>query len=250
MEIGSDAIFKEILIRHQLNDFDALWALEGELVEEGNIKEKSGHSHVVRLSFPTGAEPIQTYMKKQTNYATTLSRMMHRTQSICRREYSNIQRWHQLNLPTLEALYCAEVKNPLRGILITRALEGYMPLDDYLGKASPEQRTRLLAVAARLVRRIHQSGWVHRCLFPKHVFVCLEHQTVPLKMIDLEKARRAWLGMHDHVRDLSAFVRRIHWSSTAECEQFLNIYTEGLHPWHAQLLKYCVTHRIARRRLK
>ncbi len=246
MEIGSNVAFKQILIQHHLDDFEALWAVEGEFVEEGNIKPKSGHSHVVRLSLKTDNTSVLVYMKKQTNYATTLSRLLHRTSSICRREYHNIHDWHQRGLPTVEGLYCAEVKNPLRGILITRALEDSQSLDDFLKTASPEKRQSILRDIAKLTRRIHQAGRVHRCLFPKHVFVRADDHA--LTLIDLEKARKSWCWISDHARELASFMRRLEWKSEAEYQQFLNDYMEALPGWHQFILKWLLGRRIQRYR--
>lgn len=231
-----------------MNDFEALWAIEGELVEEGNIKAKSGHSHVVRAMLPIEGTMRSVYIKKQTNYATAFSRFLHRTSSLCRREYANITAWHRIGLPTMDAVYCAEVRNPLRGILMTLALEGYQPLDAYLAAALPDARKQMLEATARLTRRIHDAGWVHRCFFPKHVFVSTTTTTDPLKMIDLEKARKAWLGVRDYSRDLGSFVRRIEWHSDAEQQIFFDAYFGGTSvTFYRRLFMYLIGQRIAQK---
>lgn len=227
MIIGVDDSFKHILILNKLNDFESLWNLKGELVEAGNVKEKSGHSHVMRAYLDTGMGPICIYMKRQSNYATNLSRILGRSRSICSREYENIAAWEALRLPALKAVYCAEVQNPLRGILITIALEGYQPLDDYLPTASSQDRRAILQETAKLIRSIHKAGWVHRCLFPKHVFVSPSNKIVPAQMIDLEKARKAWFGIRDYTRDLTAFERRMAWQDDAERTLFFDTYFGG-----------------------
>jgi hypothetical protein len=224
MIIGVDAAFQHILTINKLNDFDALWNLKGELVEAGNVKEKSGHSHVMRAYLDTATGPLCIYMKRQSNYVTTLSRLLGHSRSICRREYESIAAWEALGLPALKAVYCAEVQNPLRGILITIALEGYQPLDDYLATASTHDRRTMLEETAKLIRCIHNAGWVHRCFFPKHVFVSPTNAATPAQMIDLEKARKAWFGIQDYTRDLTSFERRMTWQDEAERTLFFDTY--------------------------
>ncbi|MFI4957294.1 MAG: lipopolysaccharide kinase InaA family protein [Gammaproteobacteria bacterium] len=227
MDIGVDESFRHVLNINKLNDFESLWNLKGELVELGNVKEKSGHSHVMRAYLESETGPLCVYMKRQSNYSTTLSRLLGRSRSICRREYENIAAWEAMGLPALKAVYCAEVQNPLRGILITVALEGYQPLDDYLPSATAQGRRAMLQATAKLIRCIHDAGWVHRCFFPKHVFVSPNNTAKPAQMIDLEKARKAWFGVRDYTRDMASFERRMVWQDEAERKMFFDSYFGG-----------------------
>lgn len=231
-----------------MSEFERYWNMQGSLVEEGNVKAESGHSHVVRASVTINGTERLVYIKKQTNYATAFSRMLHRTSSLCLREYANIMAWHGLGLPTMDAVYHGEIRNPLRGILVTLSLDGYVPLDDALKQASVAERSRLLTETAKLIRRIHEAGWVHRCFFPKHVFVTAQQVDEPLKMIDLEKARKAWLGIRDYARDLGSFVRRIEWASDAERDAFFQAYFgDTTHPAYRGLFMFLIGKRVAQK---
>ncbi len=223
--------------KHQWNDFEALWALEATQVEEGNDKETGGHSHVVHF-MTSDPEPAHVYMKKQFNYSTRWSRLIGKPRSVCCREYDNIAAWKKLGIPTLDALHCAERYNPLRAILITAALDGYLPLNEYLLTVAEEKRVHVLQGVGRLLHRIHAAHWAYRCCYPKHLFVSVA--TAEIKIIDLEKARRSWTWMYDHLRDLSAFDRRMVWRSKAERQAFFDAYFERTSGLYRQLTMYCL----------
>lgn len=115
----------------------------------------------------------------------------------------------------LRALAAAAVPVPLlvasgsepdgRSFVVTRAVAG-APLDDVLreGRLSvPERRRDVLRRLARLVRRLHAAGFVHRDLYLCHVL--LSDDASELTLIDVERAlprrRTRW-----RVKDLAALL--------------------------------------------
>lgn len=239
-----DPVFSSVLKEHELADFESLWQQEGRLVEEGNVKSRSGHSHVVRLKLEDSTKTWVVYMKRQENYVTNKSRLMKRPRAICAREFTNINIWRKLGFPTMQALYFEQVeqskKQPLRAILITKGLSGYQPLDEWLSKTKDRKlRAQAFLKTATALRRIHQHSWLHHCLFPKHVFVRENDGQVDIRFIDLEKAKKCILTKHRIISELTAFVRRCEWRNQAEMVQFLKYYwnVKKLRPEHKRMVK-------------
>lgn len=242
--------FKDILSSYQLNSFEALWLYQGEWVEEGNTKEKSGLSHVVRMRLAHQGQTTVAYMKRQENYHTNASRLFFKPRAICAREFENINTWQAMGLPTMQALYFSQHDYPLRAILITRDLTGFAPLDEWLSKASDEHRLKALQETARLLRCIHDAKWLHRCFFPKHVFIRQVGDTIELRMIDLEKARKAWMTPGAVIDEITQFYRRMAWKP-GEAQAFLCTYfkTEHLSWWQQWLVKRIEKRTLSKRRI-
>lgn len=115
-----------------------------------------------------------------------------------------------------------------RSYVVVRAVEG-VPLDDALraGRfAAPAERRRLVRALARLVRRLHETGTVHRDLYLCHVLV--SPSGCRLSLIDFERAlarRRArW-----RVKDVAALLSSVPegFLSRTDAVRFLLEYRGG-----------------------
>jgi len=103
-----------------------------------------------------------------------------------------------------------------QGLLITRALSGYVSLEEWYAADHPRDQAvdeRVLwQLAANLVR-LHQAGWQHGCLYPKHLFVkvvAIESATdVSVALLDLEKSRQRITSLAAARHDLRQLHR--HW---------------------------------------
>lgn len=82
-----------LLQRHGLNDFEALWALQLDAVDEPNTG-RGGWSSVFRLEL----EGKGFYLKRQSNY---LTRTLHRPfgEPTFAREFRNISRYQSSGFP-------------------------------------------------------------------------------------------------------------------------------------------------------
>jgi hypothetical protein len=101
----------------------------------------------------------------------------------------------------------------------------------------------VLHAVAQQIRRFHDLGWVHRALYPKHVFVRLDAAAPQVALIDLEKARQS-IGAWRRARfDLAALHRHTVGLSTRDRLYFFKRYLHGesfarpLHWCDKQLLK-------------
>ncbi len=235
-----DPVFSSVLKKNAFENFQALWGHEGELVEEGNNRIRSGMSHVVRMKLDDTTKTWTVYMKRQEHHLSLFTRLFLRPKSICARELRNIQLWQKIGIPTTQPLYFEQMENPIRAILITKGLTDYVSLEEWLSKVSDhKRRQRAFALTAQLFSRIHQNGWVHRCFFPKHLFIRECDGAMDMRVIDLEKAKRCFVTKRRVVNELSTFIRRCEWQDQTEVLQFLKAYwnTKKFDFAHRRMLK-------------
>ncbi|MDG9925616.1 MULTISPECIES: lipopolysaccharide kinase InaA family protein [unclassified Pseudomonas] len=228
---------RAILERHGLADYDALWALKLEAVDEPNT-ERGGWSSVYRLDLGEAAY----YLKRQSNHLTrTLTRPF--GEPTFAREFRNIQRYKELGVPALQAAFFGERQLPgeQRAILLTRALDGWQDLDQWLQRwpqLAEAQRSAILQACGELAGRLHGAGQVHGCFYPKHIFLREQGAGFAAQLIDLEKTRPLLFGRRDRIKDLEPLLRRASAWSEADVRQLLVAYLGAeadIAPWSQRL---------------
>ncbi len=214
---------RAILAAHQLDSFEALWALELAAVDAPNT-ERGGYSSVSRLVLGEAAY----YLKRQTNHLTrSLAHPF--GEPTFAREFRNIQRYQRLGIPALRAAFFAQrrVAGEQSALLLTRALDGWQDLEHWLqgwAERGEAQRMAILRACGELVRRLHDAGQVHGCFYPKHIFLREDDGKFVAQLIDLEKTRSLLFGERDRIRDLEPLLRRASSWSEAEVCQLLRAY--------------------------
>lgn len=214
---------RALLERHGLADFDALWALKLEAVDEPNV-ERGGWSSVYRLDLGEAAY----YLKRQSDHLTrSLAHPF--GEPTFAREFRNIRRYRALGIPALQAAFfgARAVNGERRAILVTRALDGWQELEHYLARwqqVEPAQRTAILQACGRLARQLHQAGQMHGCFYPKHIFLRASADGFEAQLIDLEKTRPLLLGRRDRIKDLEPLLRRASVWSEADIAELLHAY--------------------------
>ena len=216
---------RALLERNGLADFDALWAVQLEAVDEPNTSG-GGWSSVFRMDL----EGQGFYLKRQSNY---LTRTLHSPlgEPSFAREFRNIERYKQLGIPALEAVFFGERKVPgeRRAILMTRALDGWTDLDSLLeqwSQLTAGQQQAILQACGQLARRLHAVRQVHGCFYPKHIFLQPDGAAYRAQLIDLEKTRLLLLGQRDRVKDIEPLLRRAHAWTEADVRALLAAYLE------------------------
>ena len=216
---------RALLERNGLADFDALWAVQLEAVDEPNTSG-GGWSSVFRMDL----EGQGFYLKRQSNY---LTRTLHSPlgEPSFAREFRNIERYKTLGIPALEAVFFGERKVPgeRRAILMTRALDGWNDLDSLLEQwpqLTAGQQQAILQACGQLARRLHAVRQVHGCFYPKHIFLQPDGAAYRAQLIDLEKTRPLLLGQRDRVKDIEPLLRRAHAWTEADVRALLAAYLE------------------------
>ena len=219
---------RDVLWRHGLDSFDALWDLQLEAVDAPNT-QRGGWSSVYRLELEDANGAKQSfYLKRQDNHLTRgLTAPF--GQPTFAREFASIQHYAHLGIPALETAFFAERQLPghKQAILLTRALDAYAPADQWYQRwteLSWRGRQDLILASAALVRALHNTGRIHNCLYPKHVFLKLDGDGAGARFIDLEKTRRALFGERDFVRDLESLHRRSQAPSRSQRLRFFLAY--------------------------
>ncbi|MGE8388235.1 MAG: lipopolysaccharide kinase InaA family protein [Pseudomonas sp.] len=212
-----------LLKRHGLNDFEALWALQLDAVDEPNTG-RGGWSSVYRLEL----EGKGYYLKRQSDY---LTRTLHRPfgEPTFAREFRNISRYQKLHIPALQAVFYGERKQAghHRAILLTRALDDWSDLESLLAQwpqLSAAARDGILQACGQLARTLHSAGQVHGCFYPKHIFLRQRREGWDAQLIDLEKTRPLLFGKRDRLKDLEPLLRRARAWGEADVRTLLAAY--------------------------
>ncbi|MCE1116897.1 MULTISPECIES: lipopolysaccharide kinase InaA family protein [Pseudomonas] len=214
-----------LLKRHGLSDFEALWALQLDAVDEPNTG-RGGWSSVFRLEL----EGKGYYLKRQCDY---LTRSLQRPfgEPTFAREFRNISRYQKLEIPALQAVFFGERKQAgqHRAILMTRALDDWSDLERLLEQwpQLPEaQRRGILQACGQLARTLHGAGQMHGCFYPKHIFLRERREGWQAQLIDLEKTRPLLFGQRDRVKDLEPLLRRARAWGEADVRELLGAYLQ------------------------
>ncbi len=218
------------------SDFESLWTCTDEWFEPPNYRRK-GWSGVSLLEI-AGSNEAPFFIKRQENHNTPT--LLHPFNGVptYQREMESIQRFHQLDIPTLDIVYYNErkVEGKHQAILISRALDGYQNLHEWKEKASEGEVTIALLKLAEAVRHMHDQGQCHMCLYTTHVFVRYfskqdeqvksgQFKAGPdIRFIDLEKARYQMIPEVRRFKDLECLFRHFFNFTRAQAEEFLDHY--------------------------
>jgi len=231
--------WQKILQQNGLDSFDALWNLDVEWFEEPN-ERRGGWSGVARIQLKSSeGEEIGAFLKRQQNHMCRSPLHPIRGVLTFAREFNNIRRFQQINVPALEPIFFGQrqVNGDHQGILITRELEGFAPMDEpqFLPGsagllASIKARRALFEKLAELLRRLHADKRQHSCLYFKHIFVKpVNEAEFEVRLIDLEKARWQPLQQRAAFRDLYTLSRHADSWPLTDYMRFFLIYRQEKH---------------------
>ncbi|KPX34981.1 MULTISPECIES: lipopolysaccharide kinase InaA family protein [Pseudomonas syringae group] len=215
-----------LLARHHLADFESLWNIRLDAVDEPNTG-RGGWSSVFRLDL----DGQGFYLKRQSNYLTHTLHHPFGEPSFSR-EFRNISRYRKLGIPALQAVFYGEqkVEGEHRAILMTRALDGWTDLDELLlqwSSLAAGERLAVLQACGRLAHTLHGAGQVHGCFYPKHIFLRPGGAGYQAQLIDLEKTRPVIFGKRDLARDLEPLLRRAQVWNESERRELLAAYLQA-----------------------
>lgn len=194
---------------------DAWLALEGEWVEEPNVR-RGGFSGVQRI---TSSQGTLLYRKQQLAhiYRSLFHPLGYPTAMRERDALLDCQRL-QVPVPPIRFAACRKLKNEWQAVLVTEALEGFNSLEQcYLERDELRWgnalHLRVLHEIGRVLGRLNAGSRQHGCLYLKHVFIRISAGLVEVALIDLEKSRRRLTRQQASRHDLRQIARRSPWSA-------------------------------------
>lgn len=227
-----DPAWQATLQQHGLDAFEAWWTRDIAWFEPPN-ERRGGWSGVGKLVLPVENQPpLVLFVKKQQNHGRRTWRHPLAGEPTFRREFDRLQALAKAGIPAPKVLMYAESlhQSSQRAILVTENLHDFVDLEQLLPTILTQpvaQRRRLLRAVAQQIRRFHNLGWVHRALYPKHIFVRPDDVAPQVALIDLEKARQS-LGAWRRARfDLAALHRHTEGLADRDRLYFFKQYLHG-----------------------
>lgn len=198
--------------QHGLVTFEDWWSREIAWFEAPN-QRRGGWSGVGKLELPLESRSgLTVFVKKQQNHGRRTLCHPIIGEPTFRREFKRLQALADAGIPAPKVLLYAESleSGNQRAVLVTENLHGFVDLEQCLPsvlKKTQAERRQLLRAVALQIRRFHDLGWVHRALYPKHIFIQKEADIPQVAFIDLEKTRKS-VGAWRRARfDLAALSR-------------------------------------------
>jgi len=168
-----------------------------------------------------GVDGPRVYVKRQTGYYCRPPWRGFLATPTLRREVRALRAWRNLGLPVPEVV---AYRQQGRGAeLAVMEVRGAVPLDEAMA-APGADRQDIVARLARVLGRLHRSGWTHGALSAEHILVSITDGGITL--IDLEKAKRS---RRLRRRDLERLRRRTDWFTPEERSLFEAEYRASLH---------------------
>ena len=158
-----------------------------ELVKPPQSRRSGGVSSVyLEPGARWGLEGQRIYVKCQTDYFCRPPWRGFLATPTLRREVRALRAWRALGIPV--PVVVAYRQQGLRAELALAEVQGGVPFDEAMARPDADRRTLVIQLA-RVVGRLHRSGWTHGALSSEHILVNPDDGTITF--IDLEKAKRS-----------------------------------------------------------
>ncbi len=205
--------YRSLAQSRQWSDLDELLShVQGQLVRPTHHARET-----LRLELPGADGACSTfYLKREPRvpwkYVLRRAAFSGRWWTPARNELEMLLRLRAAGLAGPEVVVCCQRLWPRPACaLITKALEGYQPLNQLLAREGRRlavpQLARLFAALGDQLARMHEAGVFHPRLFSDHVYVRPEDQGWQLAFLGF---RRAWacnhLGLQARARSLAAML--------------------------------------------
>lgn len=240
---------RRLFQENKLSGFTDLWHLDASWVEPPN-ERRNGLSGVVDYELKLGDGSVQRiFIKRQENHNTRTLKHPIRGIPTFFREFNYAQKLQHEGVPVIEVLYYGQAlsRGNQQAILVSRALEGYVSLDQWFARyeerKSPIRVRSVLQAVVKAVKLMHQIGVRHGSLYGKHVFVRppadgdTTGAVVDVCLVDLEKARIPISRSRMIVKDLSQLLRHTKGMTQQEIHALVDLYFDesDRKRWHLRL---------------
>lgn len=218
-----------------LLDIESVSKREFDWFEEPN-RRRGGWSGVTRIVLNPEAAPEDqkaVFLKIQQNHFYRAPSTFFLKRLSFAREFDALQALAPVVscMPNLLLFAQWEHDGNHGSLIITEALEGLQPFDDWLRKQKAataqdkEPILKALQSIASAAREIHNAGWAHFGFYPKHAFIRKdENGEFTTCLIDLEKARQPLLKSQSTAEDVSRFLRHSRELNNEEKVDYLRAY--------------------------
>jgi len=230
----------EIFKKNELDNFEALWNAEVEIVDDPNIG-RGGYSDVGILRLSNGSAEEVFFVKRQTNHNCRTFWHPFRGIPLAIREWLNMNRFQKAGIQTLEVVCVGRhFDGDDRAILVSRALDGFQTIREWLSQKPDEKlRARVMMVLGKLIGKMHRAGIRHGSLYRKHVFVSID-MPEDIRFIDLEKSKPIW-SKRSGLKDFVTFLYRTSELKKQDKEKLLTAYVDaGPDRWGRKISKDAV----------
>jgi serine/threonine protein kinase len=224
--------YQQIFKQHQLDGFNQLWHKNIDWFEEPNHR-RGGWSGVGQLTLKNKSDELSVFVKKQQNHGRRTFFHPLKGEPTFRREFKWLEFLDACHIKAPKVIFYGEqsIDDKDCVILATEALLGFEPLDvvtlhwQATAQQTRQQKKQLIEAIANTLRSFHQTGLVHRALYPKHIFIKNGDTHPEVALIDLEKARFSLFFLYRAYFDLSALNRHItYWSKSERLYFFLQYF--------------------------
>jgi tRNA A-37 threonylcarbamoyl transferase component Bud32 len=209
------------------------------------LTDGEGRRHLLYLK-RYGAEPVSAALRRRLTHG--------RWCSAARVELDNIRRARAAGVPTMRAVSCGEEPVRLgagRSYLIATAVPGEALercFEPFLRRHARDGKVAAVTSRlARLVRALHDAGYVHRDLYASHVFLDDAAGEPQLYLIDLARMfAPRWRPLRWYVKDVAQLKYSMPPAWVAECWQaFLAEYLPGVGPRGLRAFDAAVDRKVA-----
>jgi len=219
-----------------IGDFESVWNFHLERVDHPN-KGRGGWSEVCYYQLPDPVFDVKAlYIKRQQDFCFVDWRRPFKGLPTFQREYRNLVWCLERGLPVVKpvAFGVRDEKGHRQAVLITQALDDYFSLDNdqEIATLGVRQRRMVIRAVANVIKRLHESGIQHGCLYPKHIFINrqkLDEDIVDVRLIDMEKASPLSIWNKGVMRDLDTLSRRAYGWPNRDRLCFLKHYCDSDH---------------------
>ena len=228
--------WEEALKQADLLNIEALTTREFDWFEEPN-RRRGGWSGVTRIVLNPEAAPQDqqaVFLKIQQNHFYRAPSTFFLKRLSFAREFDALQALAPVVscIPNLLQFAQWEHDGNRGSVIMTEALEGLQPFDQWLRKqenaAAPHQSEpirKALQSIASAAREVHNAGWAHFGFYPKHAFIRKdENGNYTTCLIDLEKARQPLRSSQCTIEDVSRFLRHSPELNNQEKVEYLRAY--------------------------
>lgn len=230
-----DPDWRPVFLAKGMDHLDAWWRLADEgrrqatLMDDPN-RRYGGEMRVYRIRvLDVDGQPRHLYVKCQREQKRrTAAHPLHGEPTLFT-EFRALRRCLNDGIPVARPVFFdTRIGGDRRRytVMVSQGLDGFHGLDEIDPAAlALTRRRRLIRDVADTLRLLHATGYVHRTLYPKHIFVAWrpDLDRYDVRFIDLEKTHRA-AGFRHLYRDLESLARRSEGFSGPDRLRFLKRY--------------------------